>query len=168
MARRHTPCFAYAVNDSPERLRLRWRLGKGPGSADLIWQSGGDEVIAHASYLGDGLSWVLQAVLDLANGSSTSFAMLDGEPGGWLLLFSSNGENVNVQFVQFAVLMHGDDSWRGGRPVWAGRVELRALVAATNAMLEDVLHDLSRDQYERSWGFPFPDGLATALAQHTN
>lgn len=111
---------------------------------------------------------MVQAVVDIAGGSSKSYALLSGEPGGRVLFFARNAADVDVQFVNFADTVHEEHRWSGGRLVRTCRVELGDLVAATRAMLDDLLHDPGRDEYERRWGFSFPDELALALRSHAD
>jgi hypothetical protein len=143
---------------------MRWSL-TGPGSARLTWTVNDDACVLGSSYVGDGLSSVLQAALDLKLGSSATIAYLSGEPGSHLIFFAgADNGTVYVQVVLFPVLESGENKWAGAMPRWAGRLSIAGYITATRVMAEAVLDEYGDDGYVKaSGGLRFPSDILSAL-----
>ena len=136
-------------------LALSWSL-RGVGSAKLTWSPAREEpVCIFTTYLGDGLSELVEMGIALALGVRQSFATLLGEPVGHRIFFSGD-EKLYVEIVKFEDPMSPEGRWNHGKVRWAGQVSRFSFVESIRGMIETVsdMHDL--DEYERIWGFPFP------------
>jgi hypothetical protein len=134
---------------------MRWDV-VGPGSANLTWAVDDELLELRTTYVGNGLRSLLQAALDLRNGSSASIASLPTEPGAHVFLFGGAGERVYVQIL-FLKDEYAEDPWLGARRRWAGRIRVDAFVTATTDMGQAVLDQHGDAGYRRAWrDIPFP------------
>lgn len=140
-----------------EELSLRWDIPR-TGSARLYLSvRGSDEIFIRTSYIGDGLASILRAAIDIQLGSSSSFAVLLGEPGGYRIFLSNAADEVYVQIVGFQDLQSKVDSWKGGELKWEAHVLVDELIQAIIRMAESVLEEYGEAGYLRLWGgIPFP------------
>lgn len=147
-------------------VELRWTLvGQGRGSARFVWTSGPDSVTIGTSYVGDGLRGLLRAARDLQLGSSATFTHLLDEPHGYRIFFSGAAEKVYVQIVLFKDLYSEGKRWAGAELRWEGPVRTRQFIEAVIAMAERARRDYPDGEYERRWGFPFPDEELSLLRE---
>lgn len=138
-----------------DALALSWSL-RGVGSAKLTWSPAGEEPVhIFTTYLGDGLSELVEVGIALSLGARRSFATLLGEPVGHRMFFSG-GEMIYVEIVQFEDLMSLDDRWNRGKVRWADQISRSSLVESIRDMAETVRDQHDLNEYEREWGFPFP------------
>lgn len=134
------------------QLELIWKI-TGIGSADMAWNVGDASISLHTTYVGDGLQSFLSAAADINNGSHASAAVLEGEPGGYLLLLGANGEDVFVQILQFGVIR----TWTRSALQWSGLLPKAQFLSAVCTMAAEVLDRHGEAEYARLWGgIPFP------------
>ncbi len=142
--------------------KLEWTL-TGPGSAKFSWETEGEKVEIHTSYLGNALDGLLLAALDLRLGSSATMAILLGEPGGHRIFFSGAEERVYVQIVRFDDLFTVENRWKGGELRWHGRVPTTDVIDGVRKMAERVLDHYGSDGYSKLWKSPYPHDLLNRL-----
>lgn len=139
------------------KLSLRWVLSNA-GSADFYFHFMSESVKIHTTYVGDGLGSLIEAAVDLQNGSRSAIAYLPAEPGGNCMFFGGAGIDVYIQIVQFTDMESESSRWSGGKLRWSGRVDVRKFVQGVAIMAEEVLSQCGGvEGYSQAWsGAPFP------------
>jgi hypothetical protein len=124
----------------------------GTGWADADVRVGEASAHASASYLGDALGELLDAVLAVAEGAATARASWDEEPGEYRWLLDLDGTELRVRLLDFR-------EWRGvvespdeeGEVLFDQRCDLNEFGAAVVAAARGVIDEYGIDGYREKW-----------------
>lgn len=148
-------------------IDFRYRL-TGAGWAEASISGGEASATLRASYLGDALGDLLEAVGVLLEGATGARCSWEDEPGEYRWIFSRRGEDVHVQVLGF------EDSYlrkpdAAGTVVYESTLPLLGLAVAMADGAQAVLDEHGADGYMAKWiGHPFPtEHLAMIRARLT-
>lgn len=126
------------------------------GWADAVLEGDGERyVIDGISYLSDAFTELSEAVLQLLQGCAESGCGFDHEPGRTKLRFVRAGTDVRIAVYVFEKELF-DRPWDKGRCVLSFETRLARLKSQYLNVAERLLRDLGVNEYENSWGYPFP------------
>jgi hypothetical protein len=146
--------------DCPVRFDYRL-VGTGWVRADIA--DGTTSAVLTASYLGDALGELLNAVLQILDGADAATCSWEEEPGEYRWLFRREHGLVHLRILWF------DDSLpaspdEAGRVVFESRRRPEELAAAITAGADRVLDQYGEAEYLRLWvDFPFPTRVLERL-----
>jgi hypothetical protein len=144
------------------QIAMRWEL-LARGNAVLHVATDERGVALPTTYVSDSFSGIIRAANDLRIGAGATYAILAGEPSGYVLFLSRVGPDVDIAIVSFAAMSAAMIRFVDGSLVWRFAAPGDSFIAAVARMASDARAEYGPDLFERVWGHPFPTQAARAL-----
>lgn len=132
-------------------VEFTYRL-TGTGWSDAQLRVGDSSAPLSASYLGDALGELLDALVALIDGALSARASWDEEPGEYRWLFDRDGWNIRIRLLDFPELrgfVEAPDE--EGTVLLDERCDLEGLVAAIASAARAVLSEYGAEGYREKW-----------------
>lgn len=138
-------------------MEFTYRL-TGPGWSEARLADGSNAVTITASYLGDALGELLEALGLLLEGADQARCSWEEEPGEYRWLFQRSDAGVWLRVLAFPD-QYAEEPDERGEVLFETRAPLREIVEAIADGAEKVLERYGEDEYLRRWvEHPFPIG----------